>query len=312
MPWILAAVLVLLGVARGWAADPPQVVVVLSEESGAYSEVVQALRGRLAHSPSGVGVSAVGVSDWGRYAKERGRPNLVVAVGLRAAEAVADTGARVPVLNLLLPRQAFESLAEARMPSDYRTFSAIYLDQPFSRQLDLIRYALPGHERVGVLLGPASQGSLGALLDAAREQGLQVYHERAESVEELVPVLRRVLEQSDVLLALPDPLVFNRDTIQGVLLTTYRFRDPVIAFSPAYVRAGALAAVYTLPDQFGVQAAEIIEQMAATGTWQLPPPQYAKYYAVSVNRQVARSLGLAVGSETVLYGKLRQAAEQRP
>lgn len=306
--WLLLA---LLATAPARAAEPPQVALVLSEAGGAYSELAQALRVHLAQGPAPVAVKTVAVSEWRGYAREN-RPALVVAVGLSAAEAVARAGTGAPVLNLLLPKQTFDTLAGGRPVADYRNFSAIYLDQPFGRQIDLIRYALPGRDKIGVLLGPASGHFLKPLLDAARKRNMKVVYQRVGSVDELVPRLRKVLDESDVLLALPDPLVFNRDTIQGVLLTTYRFQDPVIAFSPAYVRAGALAAVYTEPDQFGLQAAEIIERMATSGVWQLPPPRYAKYFSVSVNRQVARSLGLTVGNETVLDAKLRQAAEQKP
>lgn len=306
--WLLLALLAAVPVR---AAESPQVVLVLSKTGGAYSELARTLRAHLARSRWQVAIKTVAVSGWPGYARKN-RPTLIVAVGLSAAETIARAGTRAPVLNLLLPKQTFDALAGNRPAPGYRDFSAIYLDQPFGRQIDLIRYALPGRAKIGTLLGPASGYLLKPLLDAARKRNMKVVYRQVGSVDELVPRLREVLDESDVLLALPDPLVLNRDTIQGVFLTTYRFQDPVIAFSPAYVRAGALAAVYTEPDQFGLQAAEIIEQMAASGVWQLPPPRYAKYFSVSVNRQVARSLGLTVGRETDLDAKLRQAAEQKP
>ncbi|MDO9189477.1 MAG: ABC transporter substrate binding protein, partial [Sulfurimicrobium sp.] len=120
-----------------------------------------------------------------------------------------------------------------------------------------------------------------------------------------------VLADSDVLLAVPDPLVFNKGTVQSLLLTTYRYQDPVIGFSHAYVKAGALASVHTMPEQVGRQAADVILRTLGSRPAWLPPPENPKYFSVSVNYQVARSLGLSIGDETVLLQKLKRASESQ-
>jgi hypothetical protein len=40
----------------------------------------------------------------------------------------------------------------------------------------------------------------------------------------------------------------------------------------------------------------------------LPAPVYPKYFAVSVNYQVARSLGMSVGEEAQIYKQLQAEA----
>jgi ABC-type uncharacterized transport system substrate-binding protein len=108
---------------------------------------------------------------------------------------------------------------------------------------------------------------------------------------------------------LPDPLVFNKGTVQSLLLTTYRYQDPVIGFSQAYVKAGALAAVYSSPEQIGRQTGEALVRVLAGRALLLPLPEYPKYFSVSVNYQVARSLGLSVGDEALIYQKLKHMAD---
>ena len=63
-----------------------------------------------------------------------------------------------------------------------------------------------------------------------------------------------------------------------------------MAFSPAYVRAGALLSLYTTPSQIGVQAAAMAKTVVQGAP--LPAPQYPLEYEVGVNEYVARSLGL--------------------
>jgi putative ABC transport system substrate-binding protein len=292
-----------------------QVVIALSDDSAPYVEAAEAIRKALGGTGGGTGlpVRSVTLRADGALPTQVGTEgvDLVIAVGVRSAQEFAKAPRRVPVLNILVPRQTFEIISRvAPREPDNRFFSAIYLDQPFSRQLNLIQVTLPGYKRVGVLLGPTSAERIGELQKAARDQMFQLESEKIDFGEALIPALQRLLATSDVLLAVPDPLVFNKDTAQGILLTTYRFEDPVIAFSQSYVRAGALAAVYSTPAQLGKQAAEIVRRMAASGNWVLPAPQYPRYFSVGINYQVARSLEIPVEDEATVLDKMKRLPEQ--
>jgi ABC-type uncharacterized transport system substrate-binding protein len=106
--------------------------------------------------------------------------------------------------------------------------------------------------------------------------------------------LQSLLLSSDVLLAIPDAEIYNASTIRNILLTTYRNKVPLVGFSPGYVKAGALCAVYSTPQQIAEQSAHMIK--AFVDAHALPAAQYAKQFEVSINEQVARSLGLNIKS----------------
>ena len=122
--------------------------------------------------------------------------------------------------------------------------------------------------------------------------------------QELVPTLEKHLRSSDVLFAVADPTVFNRNTVQGILLTTYHFGVPVLGFSRNYVRAGALLAVFSTPEQMGRHIGDYIAALARNKQWELSAPEYPRYFSVAVNRQVARSLGLTIDSDDALLHRL--------
>jgi ABC-type uncharacterized transport system substrate-binding protein len=103
-------------------------------------------------------------------------------------------------------------------------------------------------------------------------------------------------------MAIPDPLIYNRETAQPILLTSYRHQKPVFGYSQSYVRAGALAAVYSSAKQIAKQAVEITLKAQAAGA--LPPPQVPKYFSVMVNPQVARSLNIPLMDEEELQKKM--------
>lgn len=296
---------------RAWAEEP--VTVVLSEEGGAYAEFASQLGAALGQA-GGAKAPPVRVITLNALKDEppaRSTPGtLLVAVGTPAMTALARKPPNVPVLNVLVPRAGFRSLARASARTqDSKLFSAVYFDQPWARQLALIRHAVPGR-RVGILLGKDSADLNASLLAAAREAQMAATIEMVTDEADLLPALKRLLPQSDALLAVPDATIFNRSNIATILLTSYRAKVPLFGFSAAYVKAGALAAVYSLPAQIAQQVAEIIQNLPASGS--LPPPQSPRYFSVTVNPQVRLSLELEMDDEAQLLHKLKQLPEGAP
>lgn len=278
-----------------------RVAVVLSADSAPYQEVYQVIRAYLDETPH----EASRVYADSLTAASLNDARLAVAVGVDAAEALAALPERPPVLAILVPRAWYLRSGRARLSSgNRRTQSAIYLDQPFERQALLIRLALPDVRRVGVLLSPEQSGVLGELEEALRAQRLSLVHATVTADERLITPLETVLAEADLLLALPDPLVFNRNTAQSLFLTSYRYRDPVLGYSRSLTRAGALLSLHSSPAQIGRQAAEWIGSAMQGGAVHLPPPAYPSYFSVSINDQVARSLGFALPSEADLEKRL--------
>ena len=61
----------------------------------------------------------------------------------------------------------------------------------------------------------------------------------------------------DVLFALPDRMVYTRESARGILLQSFRKRTPVIGPNEAWVRMGALYALDWDYDEVGVVCAQL-------------------------------------------------------
>lgn len=288
-PRVFLATLLFLAatLGRGEAVAAAGVLFVSSERSGAYEETIAAISAALA---PGVAAADIAIMETqhvtpGALAGSR----IIVTVGAEAAQAVAEQAPRQPVLHTLLPRESFENLPA---PPGAGRRSAVFLDQPVQRQIALLVEALPEWRQLALLAGPRSQHLAARLAAAAREQQMVVTIENIATDREIYPALERLLAERAILLALPDRVVFNSYTIQNILLTSYRHRSPLIGFSPAYVRAGALLGLFSTPAQISEQAAEAIRTVLAGGT--LPPPQAPRQFEVGINQNVARSLGITL------------------
>lgn len=273
---------------------------VLSEDSSAFLEVSAVLRRELGGKAT-VRTTMLANGE----ALSPAAPDLTIALGTRAL-GVALAAQRRPLIAALVPRLAFERTVNGR---ERNGVGAVFLDQPLSRQLGLIGLVAPGRQRVGLLLSEETAPSVEALQAAAAPLKLSVVTQSVSRSQDLYQSLTRLLAGSDVLLALPDPSIFNSGTIHNILLTTFRGQQPVFGFSPAYVRAGALAAIYSTPSQIGRQVAEIAHKALAGGP--LPPPQFPSEFTVAVNATVASSLGLAVDAPAELETRLLAQERER-
>ncbi|MBL8488170.1 MAG: hypothetical protein JNK22_13890 [Rhodocyclaceae bacterium] len=287
-----AAAIALVAAAPARAVD---VALVLSERSPAYQEAADAVRGALEPQTD---VVVLGPADLGSL--NPNPPRLLVPVGLQALKATVDADLRVPLLAVLVLRTSYEAVMErgARRPA-----SAVFLDQPLGRHLDLLRAALPDRRRVAALLGPESAAQAEALRVAARERGLALTIARVGGPEEIYGALQGLLPHADVLVALPDPAVWGAGTIQNILRTLYRESVPLVAFSASYVKAGATLAVHSTPEQVGRQAGQAARAFLAGRP--LPAPQPPQQFHIAVNRPVARSLGLRIPDDEPLGIQLR-------
>lgn len=293
----------LLALAGGLPVDAlaAQVLLLLSEESSAFSEAAEAIVSEL--RSAGHRTQSLSLPLRTDESAALTGNALIITLGTRAAQTVSSLAPRSLVLHTLLPRSAFEKLTTRG--DDLRRVSAVFIDQPTSRQIELLRIALPDWPRVAFVTSRESSELGQRLVASARDKRLRPVLEQLNDENELYPTLQRVLADPAVLVAVPDATLFNNRTISNILLTAYHQRSPVVGFSPAYVKAGALIALYSTPAQIGQQAGEAARAGLASGS--LPPPAAPRHFRVGTNRYVARSLGINLEDAAVLQERLERS-----
>lgn len=287
--WLLAGLLLGLVFPAHAQLD---VAVVISQRGGAHAAFAQAFSraaAGLGHRVLDAGTPAEGLDD-----VALARADLVVASGDAALSAALRLNPR-PTLAVMIGQARFDAL---RMAHPDRPLSAFTLDQPAERQFRLLKAVLPDARRAGVLLGP-ERGDRVDLERAAAASGLDLFVRVIGDEAELIRGLEAVLRDSDSLIAVPDAMLSSPSAARSILLTSYRFQKPIVAFSRAYVDAGALAAIFTTPEQV---AADLIAwlRLQKDESVQLPPPRGPASFDIAVNRQVARALGLSVADDAEL------------
>lgn len=253
------------------------VTIVMSSTTTANQEFVKNFKDELVRmSAVNLRVKVIDLQDSDKLVVAE-NSELVIALGVKALEAASKLKHTTPVMGIFTPLPTFNSLLLTSR-RDLGNFTAIVLDQPYFRQMALIKTVLPDARSIGILLGPTSSQYNELLKDEAEKNTFSVSEENIYQESDLIPKLQKTLEATDALMAIPDPLVYSRETAQPILLTSYRHLKPVFGYSQSYVRAGALAAVYSKPSQLARQAAEIAVSSQQAPSL-LPPPQTPKYFS---------------------------------
>ncbi|ENO87435.1 ABC transporter substrate-binding protein [Thauera linaloolentis] len=287
--WLALTLLLGMAPAAGAGLD---VAVVVSQRTGPHAVFAQAFSraaASLGHRVFDAGTPADGLDD-----VALARADLVIASGDAALSAALRLHPR-PTLAVMIGQSRFDGI---RREHPSWPLSAFTLDQPAERQLRLLKAVLPEARRVGVLFGPEG-ADRPAFERAARVSHLELAERVVGDESELMRGLEAVLRDSDGLVALPDALLATPASVRSILLTSYRHQKPIIGFSRAYVGAGALAAIFTTPEQV---AGDVIAWLRTQdgGRVALPPVRGPASFEIAVNRQVARALGMSVVADEEL------------
>lgn len=296
--WLFPLLFAILPIV-GSAADLRALIV--REDSAVSRQAAELLERDLIAMGWQVGLASVGPDRLvGAHSENE---QIVVALGARAFSSSLRHAAGRPVIAALLAQSSLEELP----PGTADRWTAIVLDQPVDRWIALLQTAFPGTQQVGLLAGPANQKSVRLMERRMSERRLSLSVEQIAVAEDVVPAIERLIPRMGVLLALPDPLVHNRNTVQPLLLTTYRAGIPVVAYSESYQQAGAILALYSSVPQIVAQVTDSLQQFKEGRS--LPNLQSPRYFTVGVNTAVARSLGISLPSAGELSGRLRSLGQ---
>lgn len=225
---------------------------------------------------------------------------LIITLGFEAASYINELDVAIPVIHSYLTE--FQHLSQR--PKIHH--SSVLLEQTLDRYVHFIKLLL-SIKSIGILKSDGDQINADKLQILQQKSGLKINQSIFAKGDNPVVAVRRLLKNNDVLLTLPAPDIYNRQSLKGILLASYRMNKPVISYSPAHVKAGALAAIYISPEKIGQQLAELVVQLLNNKGYTLQPVYYAADYSIAINKQVAESLNIELAEEQQILRQLHQA-----
>jgi len=208
-----------------------------------------------------------------------------------------------PTLVLRISRlQAHQRLGSTQHPR----ISLLWSDPPLERQLRLIASILPQARRIGVLYGADSEFLLPELRQHATPLGLEIVPQLWGNINDSRP-LQTLFRNSDVLLGLDDPQLYNPKTAKNLLLSSYAQQLPLVGPNAGFVRAGSLASTYSDQADWLTVLDRLLDH--PPGNW--PRSLYPERFKVVGNPQVARSLGIEQVDEASVATRLAEGEKSQ-
>lgn len=286
---VVVVSLICLVINSAISKDNQTLLIVLSSESDYYREAAEEFSRTLAANKLPLTIRQTLVDHAAKALAEK--PDMVLAVGSKAAFDLAQHRPEAEVINILLPRSAHQTLANEA--TDKKRLTGIYLDQPEQRLVNLSLLLPLEIRRVGCV---ASSEDMAVSARVLKEQFIskqvEFNFEQMNDKQKPIQVLRPLFSDIDLFIALPDNTIFTRAIARWILNFSLQQNIPVLGFSAAYAEAGALLSIYSTPQQIGRQAAEIVISNMNNGA--LPPSSgiAPRYFEIKVNQAVVRKMGI--------------------
>jgi len=186
--------------------------------------------------------------------------------------------------------------------------TALFRDQPLVRQLHLAALILPNAHRALIVHRPEQFAGAAPRHQQSLPPKLAANYRSVDARADWIKSMALWVSQNDVLIGVDDKVLYNRDSIRSILLTTYRQGKVLIGPNRGFVNAGSLASVYTSPEHYLQQLQTMVKFWLDNRS--LPLAQYPRQFKLIVNRQVADSLGLALPDDPTLLQQLRQRLQK--
>jgi putative ABC transport system substrate-binding protein len=223
------------------------------------------------------------------------RPDLIFAIGIWALQVVVEEVRDVPVVFAMVLNPSTVVGPEAR------NITGASMNVPIEHQIALLKRAAPQVRRIGVIYDPSKTGFLVRQGERiAQQQGVKLVARAVASSKDSVAALDAIQGEIDALWILPDLTVLAPESVQYMLLFSFRNKIPLLGLSENQARMGALLGLsFGSGRDIGAQAGELANEVLAGRSAEEIPVTTARRLRLTVNLKTASKIGLQVPKEVL-------------
>ena len=265
-------------------AAASEILVVQNHRSPMYEDAIKGFRSACPAESRTLVLSDYADADLARVVREE-RPRLVLAVGDGALAALRKLRS-TPVVSLMALGMP------ATGSSDQLTGVNLFV----APEQYLALFKKIKAKRIGIIHDPAKTGwYVKRARAAAKQLGLELVVREVSNSRQTISQLDSLNGAVDSLWLLPDATAVTTETLEAYFLLSQRQSLPVISFSSAHLKLGALVALEIDRGDLGKQAGEIAQQLihgADAADLEIVSPRKV---SINMNEAVAKRLHYPAG-----------------
>jgi putative tryptophan/tyrosine transport system substrate-binding protein len=219
---------------------------------------------------------------------------VLIAVGPAAVRAASQLS--VPVVAIDLETDPVRSGFAASIARPGGNVTGLFLDQPSlaGKWIELLRLAVPGLERIGLVWDPfSSPTQLEAVVVAARGQGLDVLIVEIHAGDDYARAFERLVSDKKTAVAQLGSPGFIVDA-PAFAAAAQKHKLPTMSFLRNYAHAGALMTFGTNQGEFFHRAVIIADKILKGENAADIPIEGPRTYELVVNLKTAKAIGLDI------------------
>ncbi len=217
-------------------------------------------------------------------------PDAVLAVGteaFRKVKALKD----LPVIYTMVMPSEVNNLRQTNI-------SGVSMDVSPEASVRTLADVFPERKRIGLIYDPKYTGAyVKEIAESAAKEGLKIIAESIRNTSDVPNVLKEMEGKIDLFWLLPDATVVTTESVQSVMLFSFRNNAPVFTFSRKYVEMGAVCSLSINPFDMGVRAGELAAALSEGK--RSPIKTYAKKTVLTINGKVATKMFIHIGNEII-------------
>lgn len=280
-------------------------VVIKSQNLSAYNEVVKGFQDECVRNDITIksiydfdGKMKAGKKIVRKIGKEN--PDIILTVGVLATTVTKGEIKDIPIVFCMV-------INHERFQLSGRNITGIATEVSIEKQLKGFQSILGSLKNIGVIYDPSKTGNIIKDADTqVKNIGGDLVKYEIRSSDMVPEAMESLIGRIDALWLLPDSTVLTRESFGFIKSTTLKNNIPLLCTSDAFVKAGALAAVFSDYTFVGEQAARLAVKLlspSAPGSLGIVNPDK---FTLAINTDTAEKLGLELkalpgGSRIIVY-----------
>lgn len=234
------------------------------------------------------------------------KPDLIYTIGSEASLFVKKNPMNAPVVFSMVLDPVENNLVTS-LDRPGGNITGVVLNISIEDQFREFKKVVPGITRIGMLYDAKTKTVMEASArNAAKRIGVAFVAHPVRFEKDISIELDRVLKEADCLWAGVDPLIYNKVTLDHIILATLKNKTPFMVFSSPAVRAGALLALECDYYDIGSQSTEIVIEVFKGQDPGSIPVGLPRTTRLIINKRTAQIIGVKIPAsilrKAMVYG----------
>ena len=191
--------------------------------------------------------------------------NLIYAIGDRSAALLAEKTKNIPIIFSMILNYKNPKLRLA----ENKNVAGISLEVPAEITFMQLQLLVPTIKKVGIFYSERSKEIVDNIVARQAEFGLEIIAYEIKKDGAIEKAFRDIRKRVEAIYMVADPVIYTKDNTILLINECKKAKIPFIAYSDAFVKAGALMSVSPSYSTIGSQAASLAENILIDKT----PPE---------------------------------------